>query len=156
MLMHIVTCSNCFDLNKTVSLRMGVSEKRLVLFANFHTDSRVICPFRLCKIFQCWINQENFSHALDRVDYENKTQMQSIQFFIDACPRAQGLLLIGRKGMHYAQLKFTSILDRTLFSYANYPRKHADIFKTFFCLEKFFTSLHFTLVDKLTDYFNAE
>ena len=42
-----------------------------------------------------------------RVDYGNKTQMllkPSVQFFIDA----RGLLLIGRKGMHYVQLKFAS------------------------------------------------
>ena len=40
----------------------------------------------------------------------------SIQFFIDA----QGLLLIGRKGMHYPQLKFTCVSNNMLFSYASY------------------------------------
>ena len=54
--------------------------------------------------------------------------------------------------MHYAQLKFTCVLNRTLFSYADYPRQHADIFKTFYS-EKLFTSLHFTLVDKLSNHF---
>ena len=51
--------------------------------------------------------------------------------------------------MHYAQLKFTCVLNRTLFSYASYSRQHADIFKTFFYQEKLFTSLHFTFVDNL-------
>ena len=67
-----------------------------------------------------------------RVDYEDKAKMRlnpSIQFFIDA----RGLLLIERKGLHYAQLKFTYVLNRTLFSYPNYPQKHADVIKTFFC-----------------------
>ena len=76
----------------------------------------------------------------------------STRFFIDA----RGLLLIGRKGMRYVQLKFTCVLNSTLFSYANWPRKHANIFKTFFYKEKLFTSLYFTLVDKLSDHFNAE
>ena len=58
--------------------------------------------------------------------------------------------------MHYAQLKFTCVLNITLFSYADYPRKHANIFETVFHLEKLFTSLHFTLVDELSDHFNAE
>ena len=38
----------------------------------------------------------------------------------------------GRKGMHYARMKFAYVLNRTLFSYGNYPQQHADIFKTFF------------------------
>ena len=67
-----------------------------------------------------------------RVDYENETKMlfqyPLIKFFIDV----RGLLLIGRKDIHYAQLKFTCVLNRMLFSYANHPRKHADIFKTLF------------------------
>ena len=44
------------------------------------------------------------------VDYENKTEMllnPSIQLVKDA----RRLLLIGRKGMHYAQLKFTCVLN---------------------------------------------
>ena len=49
--MHIVTCSNYFDLNKTVALRTVRHQKRLFL-ANFLTNFRVICPFRLYKIFQ--------------------------------------------------------------------------------------------------------
>ena len=49
---------------------------------------------------------------------------------------ARGILLIGRKDMHYAQLKFTCVLNRTLFSYADYLQKHADIFKTFFIRRK--------------------
>ena len=53
ILMHIVTCSNYFDLNKIVVLRTGGggggNEKRLI-FANFRKHFRVICPFRLHKI----------------------------------------------------------------------------------------------------------
>ena len=53
----------------------------------------------------------------------------STQFFIDALE----LLLIGRKGIQYAQLKFTCVLNLTerCFHTQITPRKPADIFKTF-------------------------
>ena len=71
--MDIVTCSNYFDLNQTVALRRELG-KTIDLFGNIQRNFRVSCPFRLYKIYQCWINQENLSHVLDRVDYESKTQ----------------------------------------------------------------------------------
>ena len=77
-----------------------------------------------------------------RVDYENKTQMlfiPSIQFFIDVW----GLLLIGRKGMHYAQLKFTCVLNRRLFSCANYPRKHAEYIQNLLLIKALYFAAFF-------------
>ena len=67
MLVHIVTCSNYFDLNKIVSLRTGVSDKKINFFAKFHTDFEVTCPFRSYKIFQCWIIQENMFPVLELI-----------------------------------------------------------------------------------------
>ena len=61
--MHIVTCSDYFDSNKTVALRTGSQRKKIDFFSNFHRNFRVICPFRLYKIFQYWINQENLSQV---------------------------------------------------------------------------------------------
>ena len=72
MMMHIVTCSNYFDLNKMIALRMGVSKKNIDFVTNFHKNFQVICPSCLHKIFQCWINQENLFHVVDGVDHENK------------------------------------------------------------------------------------
>ena len=66
MLMHIVTCSNCLDSNRTVALRTGVDQKK-IFFVNFQTNSRVICPLCLYKIFHCWINPENFSHVFELI-----------------------------------------------------------------------------------------
>ena len=74
---------------------MGVSEKKIDFFANFHTDFRVICPFRLYKTCQCRINQENVSPVLEliiKIKYRC-INWASIQFFMDA----RGLLLIGRR-----------------------------------------------------------
>ena len=72
--MHIVTCSNYFDLNKTVALRTGGQQKKIDFFvANFHTNFRVICPFLLYKIFHCWINQEDLSPLIElilKIEYE--------------------------------------------------------------------------------------
>ena len=67
------------------------------------------------------------------VNYENKAQLllnPSIQFFIDA----RVLLLIGNKGVLYAQLKFTCVLNWTLFSNANYPRKTGRYFQNLLLL----------------------
>ena len=119
--MYIVACSNYFDLNKRVALITG-SGKKDYFFANFHTKFRVICPFHLHKIFQCWINQENLSPVLELIMKKAFKPINSILY------RCTGLLLIGKKGMLYAQLKFTRV----------------------------FTLLHLTLVDKLSDHFNEE
>ena len=128
--MHTVASSNYIDLNKTVALRTGVSGKKRLIFSKFHTNFRVICPFRLYKIFQCWINQENLTPLLELImKIKHKCFLNpSIQFFIDL----GGLLLLkAKKGMHYAQLKFTCLLNRTLFSYTNCPPKQADTYRTF-------------------------
>ena len=68
MLMHIITCLNYFDLNKTVALRTGGGgggeRKKIVFFCKFqHTNG----PFRLYKIIQCGINQENLSTELELI-----------------------------------------------------------------------------------------
>ena len=122
--MHIVTSSNSFDL--TVALRTEVSEKRLI-FCKISHKFWSNFPISLVQNISELDKSRKLESCLT-VDYENKIQMllnPSIQFFIDVW----GLLLIGRKGMHYVQLKFTCVL---LFSYANCPRKHADIFKPSF------------------------
>ena len=115
--MHIVSSSNYSDLNKIVTLRTGGRRKNIDFGGNCHTNFRVICPFCLYKIFQCWINQENLSPVLKLVMTAKQKLNSSIQFFIDA----RGLLLMGRKGILYAQLKFACVLNRTLFSHAKYP-----------------------------------
>ena len=84
--MHIVTCSNYFDSNRTAALRTGVCEKKIDFLVNFHTDFRVICPFRLYKIFQCWIIQEKLFLALD-LDHENNkiNACKSINLLLYRC-----------------------------------------------------------------------
>ena len=116
----MVTCSNYFDSSKTVALRTGSQRRKIDFCISISVIQNISVPDKSRKLVSCV-----------RVDYENRTQMllnPSIQFFIDA----RGLSFIGRKAMHYAELKFTCFLNRTLFSYANYPREHADVFKTFF------------------------
>ena len=99
MLMHIVACSNYFDLNKTVALRAGGggSAKRRLIFGKFsHKFSNNLSISFVQNISVLDKSGKLVSFA--RVDYENKTQMllnPSIQFFIDA----RGLLLAGRKGI---------------------------------------------------------
>ena len=67
MLMHKVTSTNYFDLNKTVALRTGGQQKKIDILQIFTQVFWVICPFRLYKIFQFWINQENFSPLLELI-----------------------------------------------------------------------------------------
>ena len=127
--MYIVACSDYFDLNKTVTLRTGDQREKIDFFCKFSHKFSSNLPISLVQNISVLDKSRKLVSCV-RVDYENKTRMlstPSIQFFIDA----RGLLLIGRKGMHYAQLKFTCVLNRT-FSYDNYPRKHAYIFETFF------------------------
>ena len=56
--------------------------------------------------------------------------------------------------MHYAQVKFTCVLNRRLFSFASHPTTCRHI-QSLLLLKKLFTSLHFTLANKLSDHFNA-
>ena len=67
---------------------------------------------------------------------------------------ARGSLLIGRKGMHYAEV-YMCIEHHAVFICQLYPRKHADIYSNLFLLRKLFSSLQFTLVE-LSDQFNTE
>ena len=108
MLIHIITCSNCFDLNKTVALRMEGQRKKIDFCKFSHKFSRNLSISLAQNISVLDKSRKLVSFV--RVDYENKTQIllnPSIQFFIDA----RGSLLIGRKGVHYAQLKFTCVLN---------------------------------------------
>ena len=136
--MHIVTCSNCLDLKRIVALRRGVNEKRFFFCKFSHKFS---CKLSILLVQNISVLDKLVSCI--RVDYENKTQTLSIQFFIDSIQfnsiqfnsiqfnsiqfnsiqfnsiqfnsiqfnsiqfftDAQAVLLIGMKGMHYAQLK---------------------------------------------------
>ena len=53
--------------NQRVALRTRGQRKKIHVFANFHANFQVICPFRLHKICQCCINQENLSHMLELI-----------------------------------------------------------------------------------------
>ena len=101
MLMHIATCLNYFDLNKTVA------SKRLISYKFSHKFSSDLSIALVQNISVLDKSRKPVSSI--RVDYENKTQM-----------------------LLNPQLKFTCVLNRTLFSDANYLRKHEDTFRTFF------------------------
>ena len=103
--MHIVTCLNCLDSNRTVALKIGVNEKKISFCKFSHKFS---CNLTILLVQNIpMLNKPRKLVSCIRVDYENKRQMllnPTIQFYIDA----QGLLLIRRKGMHYAQSTFTA------------------------------------------------
>ena len=73
MLIHIVTCSKHFDLNKTVTLRTGGQQKRLIFLQIF---TQIFLSDLSIPLLQN-ISVLNKSRKLvfcDRVDCENKTQ----------------------------------------------------------------------------------
>ena len=105
-LMHIVACSNFLDSKRIVALRTGATRKRF--FCKFSHKS----PCKLSILLVQNISVLDKLVSCVRVDYENKTQMLLIQFFIDSIQINslqihRGVLLTGIKGitMHYAQLK---------------------------------------------------
>ena len=66
MLLHIVTCSNYFDLNKTVALRNGGQQKTLIFWVKFsHKFSSNLSISLVQNILSLLDNQENLSHVLD-------------------------------------------------------------------------------------------
>ena len=77
--MHIVTCSNCLDLKRIVALRTGVNEKRFFFCKFSHKFS---CKLSILLVQNISVLDKLVSCI--RVDYENKTQMLLIQFFIDS------------------------------------------------------------------------
>ena len=103
--MHIVTCLNCLDSNRTVALKNGVNEKKISFCKFSHKFS---CNLTILLVQNIPVlNKPRKLVSCIRVDYENKRQMlfnPSIQFRIDAW----GLLVIRRKGTHYAQPKFAA------------------------------------------------
>ena len=88
-----------------------------------------------------------------KVDYENKKIMvlnPSSQFLIDA----RGLLLIEKKGMHYAEVYMC--LEQYFAFICHLPQKTCRRYiENLLLLKKLFTTLHFTLVNKLSDQLNA-
>ena len=84
--MHIVTCSNYFDLNKTVALRTGGgSTKKILIFCKFSNKFFNNFSISLVQSISVLDKSRKFVFCV-RIDYENKTQMlsnPSIQFFID-------------------------------------------------------------------------
>ena len=103
--MHVVTCLNCLESNRTVALKNGVNEKK-ISFCKFSHKFSCNLPILLVQNIPV-LNKPRKLVSCIRFDYEKKTKMlfnPSIQFYIDA----RGLLLIRRKGMHYTQPKFTA------------------------------------------------
>ena len=113
--MHIVTFSIYFDSNRTAALKRGLCEKRLI-FKNFSCNLSISLT-------------QNIS-VLDKSRKLGSCVRVDIQSFIDA----RGLLLIGRKGMHCAEVYMC--LEQNVVFMCQLPRKHADIFKTLFYLKK--------------------
>ena len=107
----------CQYIQHTVTLRNGGSANKGLILCNFsHKLSSNLSISLVQNISVLDKSRRLFSCV--RVDYENKAQMffnPSIQFFIDA----RGVIIDREEGMHYAKLKFTRVLNRTLFSYAN-------------------------------------
>ena len=72
MLMHIVTCSNYFDLNKTVALRTGVNKKDFFCKVSHKFSSNL--SVSLVQNISVLEKSRKLVSCV-RVDYENKTQM---------------------------------------------------------------------------------
>ena len=108
-------------------MNVGLMKKRFIFceFSNKFSSNLLISLIQNISVLD---KSRKFVSCV-RENYENKTQMlfnPSIQFFTNA----KGLLLIEKEGTHYSQLKFTCVLNRTLFSYASYPRIYVEYIQT--------------------------
>ena len=150
--MHIVTCSNYYDSNRTVALRTGVYRKDWFCFANFHIISRVNCPFRLYKIFHSWINDINLPLVLELI---MKTQKQMPFESINSifC-RCIGVFI--HREERYTLCWILNVSWTVLCFHMPFtPKTCKPHIQNLLLLKKLFTSLDFALVDELSDQFNA-